>query len=97
MPAAIIQARMGSTRLPNKVMLKILDKPILWHVINRVSKAKTIDNIIVATTLNHHDDIIEDFCRENNILVFRGSEQDVLDRYYQCAVGSLWLFSAALY
>ena len=85
MPTAIIQARMGSTRLPRKVMLNILGKPVLWHVVNRVSKARLIDGLIVATTVNLEDDIIVDFCKNNDILVFRGSENDVLDRYYQCA------------
>jgi spore coat polysaccharide biosynthesis protein SpsF len=85
MPTAIIQARMGSTRLPRKVMLSILGKPVLWHVVNRVSKAKLIDKIIVATTVKSEDDIIVEFCKSNDILVFRGSEKDVLDRYYQCA------------
>ena len=85
MPTAIIQARMGSTRLPGKVMLNILGKPVLWHVVNRVSKARLIDRLFVATTVNPEDDIITEFCKSNNILVFRGSENDVLDRYYQCA------------
>jgi spore coat polysaccharide biosynthesis protein SpsF (cytidylyltransferase family)/RimJ/RimL family protein N-acetyltransferase len=85
MPTAIIQARMGSTRLPGKVMRNILGKPVLWHVINRVSKAKLIDGLIVATTVKLEDDISAEFCERNDILVFRGSENDVLDRYYQCA------------
>jgi spore coat polysaccharide biosynthesis protein SpsF len=85
MLTAIIQARMGSTRLPKKVMLNILGKPVLWHVVNRVSKARLIDGVIVATTVNSEDGIIVEFCKSNNILVFRGSENDVLDRYYQCA------------
>ena len=85
MPTAIIQARMGSTRLPKKVMLEVLGKPVLWHVVNRVSKAKLIDGLIIATTVNLEDDIIVKFCKNNDILVFRGSENDVLDRYYQCA------------
>ena len=85
MPTAIIQARIGSTRLPGKVMLNILGKPILWHVINRVLKAKLTNGLVVATTTSPEDDIIAEFCRNNNILVFRGAENDVLDRYYQCA------------
>lgn len=66
-------------------MLNILGRPVIWHVINRVSKAKLIDGLVVATTINSKDDILEAFCKENNISVFRGSEKDVLDRYYQCA------------
>jgi spore coat polysaccharide biosynthesis protein SpsF (cytidylyltransferase family) len=76
---------MGSTRLSGKVMLEISGKPVLWHVINRVSKSKLIDGLVVATTTNHEDDAIEKFCSKNSIMVFRGSEDDVLDRYYQCA------------
>lgn len=76
---------MGSIRLPRKVMLDIFGKPVLWHVVNRVSKAKLIDKLIVATTTNREDDIIAEFCNSNGILVFRGSDEDVLDRYYQCA------------
>lgn len=85
MPTAIIQARIGSTRLPRKVMLNILGKPVLWHVVNRVSKAELIDELIVATTVNSDDDMVVEFCKSNGILVFRGAENDVLDRYYQCA------------
>lgn len=85
MPTAIIQARMGSTRLPRKVMLNILGKTVLWHVANRVSQARSIDELIIATTIDVEDDAVAEFCRVNDILVFRGSENDVLDRYYQCA------------
>jgi len=76
---------MGSTRLSGKVMLEISGKTVLWHVINRVSKSELIDGLVVATTANHEDDTIEKFCNQNHITVFRGSEDDVLDRYYQCA------------
>jgi spore coat polysaccharide biosynthesis protein SpsF len=76
---------MGSTRLPGKVMLEILNKPVIWHVVSRVSKTQSIDRLIVATTTRSEDDVIETFCRENNISFFRGSNEDVLDRYYQCA------------
>ena len=85
MTTAIIQARIGSTRLSGKVMLNILGKPVLWHVVNRVSKAKLIDELIVATTTKSEDNIIAEFCKKNEILFFRESESDVLDRYYQCA------------
>jgi spore coat polysaccharide biosynthesis protein SpsF (cytidylyltransferase family) len=76
---------MGSTRLSGKVMLEISGKPVLWHVINRVSKSKLIDWLVVATTTNCEDDTIEKFCNQIHIPVYRGSEDDVLDRYYQCA------------
>ncbi|MEG8947856.1 glycosyltransferase family protein [Rosettibacter firmus] len=82
---AIIQARVGSTRLPNKIFKEVCGKPILWHVVNRVSKSKIINNIIVATTNLKDDDVTENFCKENNILYHRGSSEDVLSRYYEAA------------
>lgn len=82
---AIIQARMGSTRLACKVMKPLLGKSVLWHVVNRVTRAKSIAGVFIATTTDSNDDVIADFCRENHINVFRGSEDDVLDRYYRCA------------
>lgn len=85
---AIIQARMGSERLPGKVLMDIVGRPMLWHVINRVRYSKYINKIIIATTTNKDDDQIEDFCKIYNIDFYRGSEGDVLDRYYQTA--ELW-------
>lgn len=86
MIAAIIQARMESTRLPGKVMMDICGKPVLWHVVSRVSQSACIDKIIVATSTEHYDNVIKDFCDTEKIPVFRGSKNDVLDRYYQCAL-----------
>ena len=80
----IVQARMASTRLPNKVMLKLAEKAVLWHVIQRCKKAEA-DEVIIATSINKENDIIEEFCVKNNFEFFRGSEEDVLDRYYQTA------------
>lgn len=85
MIGAIIQARMGSTRLPGKVLKNIGEKPLLLHMIERVRKSKKLDKIIVATSVLEKDNVIEDFCKENNIDYFRGSESDVLQRYYECA------------
>ena len=85
MIGAIIQARMGSTRLPGKVLKNIGEKPLLLHMIERVRKSKKLDKIIVATSILEKDNVIEDFCKENNIDYFRGSESDVLQRYYECA------------
>ena len=82
---AIIQARMGSIRLPGKVLMDIEGKPMLWHVINRVKYSKLINKIVIATSTNKKDDVIEEFCKSNNIDFYRGSEMDVLDRYYQAA------------
>lgn len=82
---AIIQARVGSTRLPNKVLKKIQGKTILNHVIERVSKSKYIDEIIVATTDLKRDDEIINECKRLRVKNFRGSEDDVLSRYYYSA------------
>ncbi|HHV73352.1 MAG TPA: NTP transferase domain-containing protein [Thermoanaerobacterium sp.] len=83
--AAIIQARMGSTRLPGKVMKIIMGKPIIEHVVNRVKASKEIDDIIIATTTNKEDDIIIEKAKKLNVKYFRGSENDVLSRYYHAA------------
>ena len=82
---AIIQARTGSTRLPNKVFAKILGKPLLWHIYNRITYSKLIDTIIIATTDKKEDDIIEVWANENNVLIYRGDENDVLSRFYNAA------------
>lgn len=79
---AIIQARCGSTRFPNKVFSLIEGKPLIWHVVNRLKYANKIDDIIVATTVSAKDDKIEEWCKDNNIHCFRGSEENVLNRYY---------------
>jgi spore coat polysaccharide biosynthesis protein SpsF (cytidylyltransferase family) len=83
--AAIIQARTGSTRFKNKTFAELEGKPLLWHIINRIKKAKHIQDIIIATTTNKEDGKIEDFAKENNIKIYRGSENNVLDRFYQAA------------
>ena len=83
--AAIIQARMGSSRLPGKVLMDICGEPMLAWVVKRTRFAKLIDEIIVATTEEKIDDPIEKFCQANKIACFRGSSADVLDRYYQAA------------
>jgi len=82
---SIIQARVGSTRLSGKVLKKIEGKTVLEHVINRVKAAKNIDDIVVATTVKKEDLKIVKLCASLGISVFCGSEDDVLDRYYQAA------------
>jgi spore coat polysaccharide biosynthesis protein SpsF len=82
---AIIQARMGATRLPGKVLKEAAGKPLLWHLINRLQKCKSLDEIVVGTTTNESDRKIIEFCKQNTIHYFAGSEKDVLDRYYQAA------------
>ncbi|HAO92725.1 MAG: hypothetical protein A2X93_06815 [Deltaproteobacteria bacterium GWC2_56_8] len=79
---AIIQARMSSTRLPSKVMKPICGKPILWHVVNRLKAAKYLDEVMVATTTHPSDDVIEEWCSLTGVPSYRGSLDDVLERYY---------------
>ncbi|MGB8013856.1 MAG: aminotransferase class III-fold pyridoxal phosphate-dependent enzyme [Terriglobales bacterium] len=84
---AIIQARMGSTRLPGKSLAEIEGRPMLWHVVQRVKRATLVDRVVVATSLAPADDAIENMCRENDVRCYRGSENDVLDRFYGAARG----------
>ena len=84
-PIAIIQARMGSTRLPGKVLMPLAGKPVLGHVIERLGFCSTLDGIVVATTVEDGDDAIVEFCESVDVPVFRGSEDDVLDRYHGAA------------
>jgi len=83
--AAIIQARMSSKRLPNKVMLPLSGKPVLEHVIERLKYSKIIEDIIVATSSDESDQKIVDYCKKKKISFFCGNLNDVLDRYYQAA------------
>jgi spore coat polysaccharide biosynthesis protein SpsF (cytidylyltransferase family) len=85
---AIVQARMGSTRLPGKVMKRILNKHVILWDIDRISLSKLIDEIVVAIPIGKQDDVIADTIDEYNskILISRGSEDDVLDRYHNAAV-----------
>lgn len=82
----ILQARMGSTRLPGKVLLKVKGIPLLEHEVKRIKRSKTINTIVIATTVNKEDNAIENLARRIGVDCFRGSEKDVLDRYYQCAL-----------
>ena len=86
MIGCIIQARMGSNRLPGKV-LKLVDEEnnVLDYVINQLKHCKLLEKIVVATTTLHEDDLIAKFCQKKNIDCFRGESDDVLDRHYQCA------------
>ena len=77
---------MGSTRLPGKVMMDLCGSPVIEHVVNRLSRSKLIDKIIIATSIDSNNLPIIDFCQENDIDCFVGSEDDVLDRYYKTAI-----------
>jgi spore coat polysaccharide biosynthesis protein SpsF len=84
---AIIQARNGSTRLKNKIMKEVVHgKSLIDIVVKRAIKTSLVDFIVVATTTNSEDDCLAQWCNDNDIKVFRGSETNVLDRYYKCAV-----------
>ena len=80
----IIQARMGSSRLPGKVLKKLYGKEILLWCYDRCSKSKA-DKVVIATSTNAENDVIECFLKNKNIECFRGNENDLLDRYYQLA------------
>jgi spore coat polysaccharide biosynthesis protein SpsF len=82
---AVIQARMGSTRLPNKVLMKINGITVIECLLEQISHSKLLTNKIIATTTTTDDDKIILIAKSLGINVFRGSQTDVLDRYYQCA------------
>ncbi|MDD5751484.1 MAG: glycosyltransferase family protein [Candidatus Peribacteraceae bacterium] len=84
--AAIIQGRMTSSRLPGKVLADVAGMPLLGHVIRRTLAADIFDTVLVATSTDPADDPIERFCRGQGIGCFRGSLENVLERYYQAAL-----------
>ncbi len=82
---AIVQARMGSTRLPEKVLMPLEGKPVLMHIIDRMNSIPQIDKVVVATSISANNDKIREFCKAEGIECFSGSENDVLDRFYKAA------------
>jgi spore coat polysaccharide biosynthesis protein SpsF len=82
----IMQARMGSTRLPGKSMMLLAGKPLIEQIILRVKRTKKVDTIVLATTMKEQDNALCDVANRNGIEVFRGSENDLVDRYYQAAL-----------
>lgn len=81
--SVIVQARMGSERLPGKVAREIKDKPVLAHIIARLKNAQTIDDIIIATSNKSDDDRVVEIAKENGVEYYRGSEVNVLSRYLE--------------
>ncbi|MEO6694345.1 MAG: glycosyltransferase family protein [Ignavibacteria bacterium] len=79
----IIQARRGSSRLPDKILLPLKGKPLLVRMFERVVASKTLKEIVVATTTGKEDDIIVEICEQNNFNCFRGHPSDLLDRHYK--------------
>ena len=82
---AIIQARMGSTRLPGKIIERIGDQSLIEILVNRLKKSKNLDDIVIATTDNKDDDVVEKLCHKKGINCYRGSEEDVLGRYVEAS------------
>ena len=87
---AIIQARLGSTRYPKKIFSNLADKPLIWHVIDRLKYSQNINQIVLATTNTKSDDELASWAQNEGLLLYRGSENNVLERYYFAAK----LFSA---
>lgn len=82
---AVIQARMGSTRLPGKVLRPVAGKPLLWHIVHRLKASQLIDEIAIATTVNPLDEAIVEFGAAHGVTVIRGPEDDVLARFAKAA------------
>jgi spore coat polysaccharide biosynthesis protein SpsF (cytidylyltransferase family)/aryl-alcohol dehydrogenase-like predicted oxidoreductase len=78
---AVIQARMGSSRLPGKVLMPVAGKPLLWHILHRLGQCRSIDAIAIATSTDPGDDAIEQFCADQGVTCVRGPLQNVLERY----------------
>lgn len=83
---AIVQARLGSSRLPGKVLLDLCGKSVLYHCVERVQRCNRVDEVVIATTDKHSDDRLVAEAERIGVRVFRGSEEDVLDRYFGAAV-----------
>ena len=83
----VIQARMNSTRFPNKIISDLSGAPLIERILQRVKKVKKIGKIIIATTKKREDDILVGIAKSNRVEIFRGSENDLVDRYYQAVKG----------
>lgn len=85
MKAAIIQARMGSTRFPEKIFADLAGKPLIWHVVDRLKYCILIDKMLIATTTDQNDNRLAEWAEKESLLIYRGSEDDVLNRYFMAA------------
>ena len=81
----IVQARMGSTRLPGKVLLDLGGKPMIRRLLDRLKHSEELEDIVVATTINERDDELEDYLAKQGVTCFRGDENDVLSRFHSVA------------
>ena len=82
---SIVQARMGSTRLPGKILKPIQGKPMLWHIVNRLNSVNEIEKVVIATSNLPSDNLVYDMATAHGIDCFRGSEADVLNRFFDAA------------
>lgn len=82
---AIVQARTGSTRLPGKTLLKLGEESLIWHIFKRLSYCKFVQKTVLATTTNVDDDKLVDWAKSEGVEVYRGSETNVLSRFYEAA------------
>lgn len=82
---AVVQCRMGSQRLPGKVMKEILGRPMLWYIMDRLKYSSTLDDVVIATSERPENRPIVDFSEKNGFNVYAGEEEDLIDRFYQAA------------
>ena len=80
-----ITARLKSTRLPKKILLKVLGKPLIVHMLDRIKHATCIDKIVICTSTNPQDDPLEEIAAQEHVFCYRGSEEDVLARLLEAA------------
>src|SRR5262249_50450486 len=85
---AVIQARMGSSRLPGKVLMPVARKPLLWHILHRLGQCRTVDRVVVATSTDPRDDALQQFCAQQGVTCIRGPLQNVLERYRLAAIAT---------
>lgn len=76
---------MTSTRLPGKILMEVMDRPLLSYLVEQLGHSRLLSDIIIATTISREDDLIFSLAKQEGLKVYRGSEHDVLDRYYQAA------------
>ena len=93
---AIIQARMGSTRFPGKMLAPLAGRPLIDWIVSRAGRSKRLDQLVVATTQEQSDNQLARWCEDHRIPVFRGATDDVLDRFYRCAIEHQASFVARL-
>ena len=82
---AVIQARMGSTRLPGKILLEIEGKPLIQHIYERLKNIQLIDEIVIATTNSSNEKYLEDFAKNQKISLYKGKENDLANRILEAA------------